>query len=82
LADGPLGIAAAGQPTEGESDLDLGRSTGRYRVLAIPLFTPINERGPEGEGAVAAIIELLSLRQPAPRKKADVDDPGLFKSDW
>ena len=76
---GPIEDAARGKPAEGEADLDLGQSGGRYRVIAIPVYTPTEERGPNGQSAVVAIIEPLSVRQPKRKKKGTTDEPSLFE---
>lgn len=56
--DGPLYMAAStGRPCDGECWLDLGRSAGTYRVLAIPVWTDDEDLGPNGENGVGAIIE-------------------------
>jgi IrrE N-terminal-like domain len=60
--DGPLYEAAAtGKPCEGECHLDLGPAAGRYRVLAVPVWTDNADLGPAGENALAAIIEPLAV---------------------
>ena len=60
---GPLYEAAAtGMPCDGECRLDLGPAAGRYRVMAIPVWTADGDIGPAGEGAVAAIVEPLEIR--------------------
>jgi hypothetical protein len=62
--DGPLYEAAAsGRPCDGECHLDLGHAAGSYHVLAVPLWTPTEELGPEGENAVVAIIRPRSIRK-------------------
>lgn len=60
---GPLYAAAStGQPCEGTCSLDLGPAGGEYRVLAVPLWTPDEDLGPNGENAVGAIIMPLRAR--------------------
>jgi hypothetical protein len=64
-------------PTDGEYFLGLGQSSGLYRIHAVPLWTPEEECGPNGEVAVAAILYPLQVRRP--KKKRDVNTPpGLF----
>ena len=61
--DGPLYEAAStGTPCEGDYHLDLGPAAGRYRVLAVPVWTDDRDLGPAGENALAAIIEPLGVR--------------------
>jgi IrrE N-terminal-like domain len=48
---------------DGEEELDLGSSCrGRFRIRAIPLYSAEEERGPNGENAVVAVIEPLVIR--------------------
>jgi hypothetical protein len=66
---GPIYEAAAtGRPCDGDDQLDLGQARGTYRISAIPLWTPEDDRGPRGEHAVAAILGPLVVRPP--KKKA------------
>lgn len=76
---GPVGAAARGEPAEGDCYLDLGQSSGRYRVLAIPLYTPADERGPGGEASVVAVIEPIMVREPNRKKHGSQAGPGLFE---
>ncbi|WP_339908961.1 ImmA/IrrE family metallo-endopeptidase [Symmachiella dynata] len=72
--NGPVYEAAAtGMPATGECFLDLGQAAGKYRVLAVPLWTTQNERGASDEHAVAAVLRPLSVRKPS-RSKAPADD--------
>lgn len=75
-ATGPFEQAAGGACADGECRLDLGAASGTYRVLAVPLYTPREERGPNEGLAVAAILEPLAVK--APRKKMATDGPSLF----
>lgn len=76
-SSGPLYVAASsGQAADGDAVLELGRSRCTYRVHAIPLWTAAEERGPNGENAVAAVIRPLDVKAP-PRKKS-TPAPGLF----
>jgi hypothetical protein len=74
--EGPLQQAANGTCAEGEADLDLGAARGRYRVMGVPLYTPSDERGPNGEMALAAVIEPIKVK--ALKKKTQAEGPGLF----
>jgi hypothetical protein len=69
--DGPLYEAAStGRPCQGKCRLNMGTERGTYSVLAIPLWTDDQNVGPEGENAVAAIIEPVDVvlaRAPARR---------------
>lgn len=61
--DGPLYEAAStGRPSEGECRLDLGPAGGRYRVLAVPIWTDDGDLGSAGENALGAIIEPLDVK--------------------
>lgn len=74
--EGPLHTAASsGIPSDGVSQLDLGGATGRFRVLALPVWTADPDLGPAGQNGVAAIIEPLDRK--ASRASAD-RGPGLF----
>jgi hypothetical protein len=76
--DGPLYTAAAsGRGCEEEWDLALGQAAGRYRIIALPVWTPVGERGPKGENAVAAIMEPLSVSRPKKKARQDAH-PSLF----
>jgi hypothetical protein len=76
-SEGPLFQAASsGKPVDGEGELDLGQARGTYRIHAIPLWTPSEERGPNGENAVAAVLKPLSVSQP--KKKKLNNGPSLF----
>jgi hypothetical protein len=69
--DGPLYDAAAtGRSCQGECQLDLGPAGGRYRVLAVPVWTSDADLGPCGENALCAIIEPLDLK---PSRRASVE---------
>lgn len=75
-ADGPIGQAARGICAEDVCQLNLGGASGTYRILAIPLSTPKEDRGPSGELSVGAVLEPLNVK---PKKRsATPSDPGLF----
>jgi hypothetical protein len=75
--DGPVYEAAeSGRPCDGECHLDLGQAAGTYRVLAVPLWTQTEERGPAGENAVAAVIRPLTVRKS--KKKSAPTGVSLF----
>ena len=66
--DGPLYDAAStGQSCEGECYLDIGPAAGRYRVMAVPVWTDDEDAGPGGENTLGAIIEPIDV-QPASRR--------------
>lgn len=74
---GPLYEAAAsGRPCDGECELDLGQARGTYRIHAVPLWTAIENCGPKGEHAVAAILRPLAVQKP--KKKSPSTQPSLF----
>ncbi len=73
----PLDAAAAGTPAEGDCWLDLGPAAGRYRVIAIPVWTADEDLGPNGEIAVGGIIEPLEHGRRARKKTRS--GPGLFE---
>jgi len=74
---GPIYSAAStGEPTDGEAELELGQARGTYGIHAIPLWTPIDERGPNGEFAVASIIRPLTTMPTI--VKTFRGGPGLF----
>jgi hypothetical protein len=79
VLEGPIEGAARGEPAEGDADLSLGQSSGRYRVIAIPVYTPVEERGPNGEFAVVAVIEPLTTLQPKRKTKGSAEGPSLFE---
>jgi hypothetical protein len=61
--EGPLHAAASsGTPCDGVSQLDFGGATGRFRVLALPVWTADPDLGPAGQNGVAAIIEPLDRK--------------------
>jgi Zn-dependent peptidase ImmA (M78 family) len=77
--DGPIYEAAAsGRPCDGECHLDLGQAAGRYRVHAVPLWTPTDELGANGEHAIAAIIRPVNDRKPK-KKVAVATAASLFE---
>ncbi len=68
---GPLGVAAFnGLPSEGECSLDFGSVAGRYRVMAIPVWTDEQDLGPNGENAVAAVIEPIAVKASSRRRRS------------
>ncbi len=73
---GPLYLATAGTPSQGECRLDLGPAAGLYNVIALPVWTRDEDLGPEGENAVGAIIEPIGARRKARRPNAQ--PPSLF----
>lgn len=74
---GPVYQAAStGCPSDGDSHLDFGQAKGNYRIYAVPLWTPDDERGPNGENAVAAVIKPLEVS--GSKKKRRQSGPELF----
>lgn len=66
---GPIYEAAtSGQPCDGECFLDLGQAAGTYMTHAVPLWTEVSQRGPNGENTVAAILKPIVVSK-AKRKK-------------
>jgi hypothetical protein len=63
--NGPIYDAAlTGLPQNGICNVDLGRSGGLYRVLAVPAWTPTDELGPSGEQSVGAMVEPINVQVP------------------
>ncbi len=76
---GPIYQAAAGgTPVEGEAFLDLGQAAGTYAVWAVPLWTPDDRLGANGENAVAAVLRPIAVPKPVVRKNGRDDGPTLF----
>ncbi len=71
--------AAAGQAADGEQQLTLGAASGLYAIMAIPLPTPVDQRGPNGEYGVAAILRPVAV-QPSKKKRTMKvgSEPSLF----
>ena len=77
-SDGPIYQAAlTGEPADGECHLDLGQASGTYRVWAVPLWTPSEDRGAAGEWMVAAVLRPVTVRKP-PKKRGISEGPSLF----
>jgi hypothetical protein len=47
---------------DGDEDLDFGPFNGRFRIHAVPLYTPDDEIGPNGESAVVVIVRPLQIK--------------------
>ncbi len=76
-SDGPIYAAAStGRPAEGERHLDLGQASGTYRIWAIPLWTPDDQLGAQGENSVVALLQPKTVRKP--KRRTAVERPGLF----
>jgi hypothetical protein len=76
--DGPLyETASTGRSCDGEGRLDLGPAQGRYRIIAVPLWTDDQDLGPAGENAVGAIIEPLDIK--SAKGNSAQSGPNLFK---
>jgi Zn-dependent peptidase ImmA (M78 family) len=63
---------------DGEEVLDLGPCRGRFRVSAIPLYTPVGKRGPNGESAVVAVIRPISTGARRPQAVPQEEGGELF----
>jgi hypothetical protein len=75
--DGPIYEAASsGRPCDGECFLDLGQSSGTYRIWAVPLSTPNDELGSRGENSVVALLKPVKVQKP--KKKHSPTAPRLF----
>lgn len=78
-SDGPLYAAACSRAgAEGECELTLGQAAGRYRVIAIPVWTDAACLGPAGENAVAAILEPVQIQKSKRKHGSALDGPSLF----
>jgi len=78
--DGPIFKASSTASCfDGECYLDFGPARGTYNVMAIPLPTDRNQRGPNGEYSVAAIVRPVAV-QKAKKKRTSAPDnsPTLF----
>lgn len=53
--------AAIGAAADDEEWLDLGSVHGRFRISALPIYTPAEARGPNGEWSVMALIRTASV---------------------
>jgi hypothetical protein len=67
-ADGLFGEAARGTCADGECYLKF-EGMRPLRALAVPLYTPSEDRGPGGELALAAILEPLEANKPKRKSK-------------
>lgn len=78
--DNPITNASrAGGCVDGDCHLDLGQASGTYHVMAIPLPTPRDQRGPNEEFSVATILRPIDVRKPANKRKvSQADAPTLF----
>lgn len=65
---------------DGECHLDFGSASGNYAVMAIPLPTSFDDRGPNGEGSVAALVRPILVGMPTKKKrqKAQNETKPLF----
>jgi hypothetical protein len=76
---GPLYAASTSRVgASGECDLDLGQASGRYRVLAIPIWTEASDLGPNSENAVAAVIEPLQVARTVRKNWSQDNEPTLL----
>ena len=68
--EGPIyGAASTGNPAEGECFLDLGQAAGTYRVWAVPLWTPDDQLGSNGESTVVAVLMPIAIHKPQRKKR-------------
>jgi hypothetical protein len=71
--DGPIYRAAStGNPAEGEYFLDFGQAAGAYRVWAVPLWTPDDQLGSNGESTVVAVLWPMAVRKPHRKKQGSI----------
>lgn len=78
---GPIHDAAAdGVAADGELALALGPASGIYRVWAIPLWTAEDERGPDGESAVALVLRLVDHCRAGRKRRSTSNSRPLFGS--
>lgn len=79
---GPIFDASAtASCCDGECHLSLGPSSGTYSVMAIPLPTDLNRKGPNGEFSVAAIVRPVMVQQVKKKRSATItndNSPTLF----
>jgi Zn-dependent peptidase ImmA (M78 family) len=69
-SDGPIYQASLTcESTDGECDLDLGTASVTYRIWAVPLWTPREERGGTGEWKVAAVLRPLAVRKSVKKRR-------------
>ncbi|EMI20157.1 hypothetical protein RMSM_02915 [Rhodopirellula maiorica SM1] len=78
--DGPIFEASSTASCfDGECHLDFGPASGTYNVMAIPLPTDRNQRGPKGEHSVAAIVRPVAVQKAKKKRSATPDNsPTLF----
>lgn len=58
-SEGPIYEASVSQrPTDGEAWIDFGRVKRMFKIHAIPIFTPSELAGPNGEGSVIAVLNV------------------------
>lgn len=78
--DGPIFEASATRYcVDGECYLDFGPASGTYAVMAIPLPTDRDQRGPNGEYSVAAIVRPVVVQKAKKKRSALLENsPTLF----
>lgn len=72
-----LKAASTGEASDDECFLDLGQSSGVYRVWAVPLWTSQEDRGSSGEYSVAAALFPVDIRKSS-RKRTKNEGRTLF----
>ena len=77
---GPIFEASStGRNCDDEHPLSLGAASGTYAIMAIPLPTPSEQRGPNGEYSVAAIVTPIAVQQSKKKRNAiPANAPSLF----
>lgn len=69
--------AAERRCKDGEEDLDFGQFHGRFRVHAVPLYTPDGEQGPNGESDVVVVVRPLQVRGGG-KRRSGLDGGSLY----
>lgn len=77
---GPIfGASSTASCCDGECHLDFGPASGTYSVMAIPLPTERDQRGPNGELSVAAIVRPVAVQKVKKKRSAiPGNSPTLF----
>jgi len=79
---GPIFEASAtASCCDAECHLDFGPASGTYAVMAIPLPTDRDQRGPNDEFSVAAIVRPITVKKPRRKKGAAPAGPSLFDNE-
>ena len=77
---GPIFMASStGKCFDGEHQLGLGAASGTYSIMAIPLPTPLDQRGPNGEHNVAGILKPIAVQRSTKKRTVEAENaPSLF----